>query len=223
MKGSIIQLTRSGTVFSGTWENVERLAAQFRKQNYVRLCQLLEPTLLHLVCHRLEQALFHLQVYEGLGKDLCPDDTLTTSLLNFLCNNRNLFEIVEAITGCGRLGCFVGKVYRMVPHQGHTDSWHDDLINERKVALSINLSPKVYRGGILEIRDPRSRRILSRIPSTGFGDGIIFRIADYLEHRRTPVEGRFAKTAFAGWFKSRPDFMEILKDLHNEPGRKIPD
>lgn len=211
MNASLIQLTRSGTVFSGTRENVERLAAQFRTQHYVRLYQLLEPTLLDLVCRGLEQASFQLRVYEGLCKDLWPDDTRTTTFLNFLCNNQNLFEIVEAITGCGHLGCFVGKVYRMVPHQGHTDSWHDDVINERKVALSINLSPKIYRGGILQIRDCRSKKILSRIASTGFGDGVIFRIADHLEHRRTDVQGDVPKTAFAGWFKSEPDFFAELR------------
>jgi hypothetical protein len=199
------------------------LRDNFEAQHYLVLPQLIEPSLLRWVSLRLQKTEFYLRVYEGLGRDLCPDEVHSMSLLNFLCNNRLIFETIEAITGCGRLGCFVGKIYRMEPNGDHFDTWHSDFLEDRKIGLTINLSEEAFDGGSLEIRDRNSEQILSRVTRTGFGDGVIFRIADYLEHRRTPVEGRFAKTAFAGWFKSRPDLTEILKDLRNESGRKTPD
>lgn len=212
----MIKLSKTGTLVSCTAADIEVLRARFDQQHYLILPNLLEPDLLNLVSKRLESATFHLRVYKGIGQDLCPDDINTTSLLNFICNNRRLFETIEAITGCGRLGSFIGKVYRMNPSNDHFDSWHDDAQDNRRIALSINLTEEPYDGGILEIRDRQSRRVLNSIARSGFGDGVIFRIADYLEHRRTPVVGRFAKTAFAGWFKSHPDFHQLLRGLRVE-------
>jgi hypothetical protein len=120
-------------------------------------------------------------------------------------------EFIEALTGCGHLGSFLGKVYRIEPGQNHYDSWHDDVTDDRKIALSINLTEKPYSGGILEIRESGSKRVLNSVTNTGFGDAIIFPISDELEHRRTTVFGGVPKTAFAGWFKSKPDFSESLR------------
>jgi len=208
----MITLSKTGTVVSPA-ADVDVLRTRFESQHYLILPNLLESSLLDLVSRRLQSAPFQLRVYEGIGQDLCPEDVQTTSLLNFLCNNQRLLETVAAITGCGRLGSFRGKIYRMNPGADHFDSWHDDVHDNRKIALSINLSEEPYDGGVLEIRDHQSKQVLSRITRTGFGDAVIFRIADYLEHRRTPVTGQFAKTAFAGWFRSQPDFHQQLRDM----------
>src|SRR5437763_9350548 len=120
----MIQLTRMGPVFSDRVDNLKTARANFQRQHYVILPLFIDASLLQLISRRLEQAEYQLQVYEGIGQDLHPNDALTTSLLNFLCNNCRLFETVEAITGCGRVGCFVGKVYRMIPGEDHYDSWH---------------------------------------------------------------------------------------------------
>jgi hypothetical protein len=77
--------------------------------------------------------------------------------------------------------------------------------------LSINLSKEIYSGGILQIREWESQRIIQEAANVGFGDGILFRLADSLEHRVTDVEGRVPKTAFAGWFRSQPDFLSMVK------------
>jgi hypothetical protein len=98
----------------------------------------------------------------------------------------------------------------MVSGSGHYD-WHDDVSEDRMVALSINLSKEIYSGGILQIREWESQRIIQEAANVGFGDGILFRLADSLEHRVTDVEGRVPKTAFAGWFRSQPDFLSMVK------------
>jgi len=207
----MIQLAKTKTLVSFTGENLQRLSARFNAEHHIILPQLVEPQLLDLISQRLKATTFRTRVYKGLGKDLCPDDIRIASSLNFLCNRRQVLDFIEALTGSGHLGCFVGKVYRMIPGQDHYDSWHDDVIDNRKIALSINLTGQPYSGGVLEIRESRSKRVLSRVGSTGFGDGIIFPIAADLEHRRTTVSGSVPKTAFAGWFKSKPDFFELLQ------------
>jgi hypothetical protein len=79
------------------------------------------------------------------------------------------------------------------------------------VALSINLGKEPYLGGVLELRQKKSGRIVQQVSNTGFGDAILFQLDDSLEHRRTAVLGKTAKTAFAGWFRSEPGFLELIK------------
>jgi hypothetical protein len=131
--------------------------------------------------------------------------------MNLLLNNSDLFRFVERVTGCEAIGSFSGRIYRYLPDEDHYDQWHDDLTDSRLVALSLNLSPMSYRDGVLEIREAKSKRIVQRIANTGYGDAILFAISDALQHRRTPVGGESPKTAFAGWFKARPDFLDSIK------------
>lgn len=87
------------------------------------------------------------------------------------------------------------------------------------IAMSLNLSAEVYSGAILQIRDARSKWLLHEVANAGFGGAIVFRLADYLEHPDTEVEGTYPKTAFAGWFQSQPDFLFVLKENARQAGR----
>ncbi len=138
-------------------------------------------------------------------------DNAVFRLLHFLMHDPRLFEIIRRITGCGRIGCFVGRVYRFVPGARHYDSWHSDVIYHRMIAVSTNLGRGIYTGGIFQMRKAHSLRIIHEAANTGPGDAIIFRISPGLRHRVTTVEGSVPKTAFAGWFCSRPDFYAFLK------------
>ena len=43
------------------------------------------------------------------------------------------------------------------------------------------------------------------------GDAVLFRVREDLQHRVMPLEGTGARTAFAGWFRSRPEFDRELR------------
>ena len=45
---------------------------------------------------------------------------------------------------------------------------------------------------------------------------LVFGLAGELEHRVTDVEGLVLKTAFAGWFRSQPDFLSLRKSASGE-------
>ena len=155
----------------------------------------------------------HQKAHSINASELClTEDNLTSHLLDFLSNDAKLFQIVQHITGCTAIGCFEGRVYRMIPGHGHYDSWHNDMVEQRMVAMSINLSTEVYSGGVLQICEWPSRRILHEVANIGFGDSIIFRLSHHLKHRVTEVAGTVPKTAFAGWFKSQPDFLSLLTE-----------
>jgi hypothetical protein len=84
--------------------------------------------------------------------------------------------------------------------------------------VSINLSTEDYGGGILQIRERESEKIVSEIPNLGSGDAIVFRLAPHLQHRITEIEGKADKTAFAGWFRARPNFLSLLKGVTEQNG-----
>jgi len=202
----MIRLTRAGTEFAGRPTDIDRLRRQFKRDHCVRLPRLLERGLLQQVLDRIERASVLPRAHECIGEELCLDDPVTISLLTFLANDPRFLRIVQQITECGLIGCWSGRVYRMLPRSGHYDSWHDDLGDHRLVAMSLNLSPKIYSGGVLRIRQHATGQIVYTVANTGLGDAVLFRLSPELDHHVTEVEGSVPKTAFAGWFKSRPAF-----------------
>ncbi len=217
----MIQITRAGTLAPKSADDLASLRTQFAEQHCVRLPQLLGPDLLDFVRRGIRDADFSEMIHEGIAsnKELCLLDAPVAGLLHFLINGEALFRVIREITGCPPIGCFTGRVYRFSPGAGHHDAWHDDMAEDRMIAMSINLSTEVYSGGILQIRDSRSKQTLHEAANTGFGDAIIFRLADYLQHRVTEVKGAHAKTAFAGWFRSQPSFLSLLKENSQQAQR----
>jgi 2-oxoglutarate-Fe(II)-dependent oxygenase superfamily protein len=196
----MIQLRRSQVVADR--EDIERWKVEFREKHCVLLPRLLEPPLLDFLLERLEQGEWRDRVHEGIGIEVVLEDLPARGLLHFVANAPAFLRTVQEITGCGPLTQFEGRVYRFIPNSGHHDSWHDDNGKGRLVAMSLNLSPRGYEGGVFQLREWSSKRVLAEIANTGWGDATLFRISRQLEHQVTEVTGEKSKTAFAGWFKS---------------------
>jgi hypothetical protein len=225
-EAGVVQLTSRGTAVPRSAIGLENLRGEFAKCQYVRLRNLIEQRLLDRIAHELDRGEFHQRVHKNVGVELClATNSLAMHLLRFLVNTPRLFEIVRLITSCGRIGCFDGRIYRMLPGSDHYDSWHDDMADERMIGMSINLSVAVYQGGVFQLRNLK-QNTERHVPNTGYGDAILFQLADDLRHRVTAVEGIVPKTAFAGWFCARPEYLSIFKqtsslDVHTEPTGSI--
>jgi hypothetical protein len=206
----VVQLTRSGQVVLPSKDDLDRLRTQFDGEHCVRLPGFLDTELLSFVQEQVERARFDVRVHPNISVELCLTDDVTLSLLYFLSNDPRLFHVVRQITGCGRIGCFLGRVYRMVPGAGHYDSWHTDAVGHRLIGMSVNLGAHIYDGGVFRLREAGSKKLLCEAVNTGAGDAIVFRIATHLQHCVTPLEGTMPKTAFAGWFQSEPEFLTLL-------------
>lgn len=207
------QSSRAGSsteVESPTLEELERLRAEFQAHNCVKLPELLEPALAHEIVGKLSSSRFRFRRHKDVGDEECMEINAALGQLEFLVNDPRLLKLVEQVTDTGPIGCFTGRVYRMVPSAGHFDSWHSDLGHHRLLAMSVNLSPEPYEGGILQIRDRNSAEVLHEEPNLGVGDAIVFRLAENLQHQITTVSGNRPKTAYAGWFRSEPSFDSIL-------------
>lgn len=133
-------------------------------------------------------------------------------LLRFIINDQKLFQLVEQITGCNKIGSFTGRICTMKPNCGHRDAWHNDLVDNRMIAISVNLSTEIYDGGVLQIRNENTKEIVHEVANTGFGDAIIFKIDPSLNHRLTEIVGDASRTFFAGWFRSEPIYFKDSDD-----------
>jgi len=196
----MIQLRKSRVVADP--QDIERCKIEFDEKHCVLLPKLLEPPLLDFLLERLEQGLWQDRVHEDIGNEVVLEDASARGLLHFVANAPAFLKIVEEITGCGPLTQFEGRIYRFVPNSGHYDSWHNDNGNGRLVAMSLNLSLRGYEGGVFQLREWSSKRIVAEIANTGWEDAALFRISGELEHQVTEVTGEQPKTAFAGWLKS---------------------
>ena len=205
----MLQISRSGVVFSGSDADIERARADFEKQDWVRLPAILDRELLEIAESQLGASQFE-EKSASLYRELTVADNALPFALLLLLNNPRLFKLIEEITGCGHVGCFRGRIYRIVPGANHHVEWHTDLNETRLVALSVNLSTEPYQGGVLSIREAATEQVLCEVTNSGFGDAILFRIDERLQHRVSDVEGTVAKTALAGWFESAPDYRTLL-------------
>jgi hypothetical protein len=217
----MIHLTHAGLVCSASEADLSRLRAEFDREHSFVLPALLDPALLRRTLSELETATFEEQVDEGIGRELRMTENLASHLLRFLVNDPDFFVVVERITGCGRIGNFTGRVYRALPHSAHFDDWHDDLFGESLLGMSLNLSPRPFAGSVLRIRY-RSGQIVREIANVGLGDAVVFRLAPGLQHRLTPLEGSVVKTAFAGWFRARPDLLRDFRAVLRLPESMSP-
>jgi hypothetical protein len=208
----MLQIRKQGamisTVFSGSEQDRENLRAQFERDHYIRFPGFLEAGLLQTIQHQVSEAVFVERVHDDIGsnKELCMrKDNTIYRMLNFIVNTDILYKIICDVLRCDQNIDFSGRVYRLIPGCGHHDEWHDDLDGRRLVAMSVNLSTDVYSGGVLQIRNRHSGEILQGVANVGFGDAIIFRLADHLQHRLTELQGTAPKIAYAGWFRRQSD------------------
>ena len=143
----MIHMTRRGVVIPGSDDDFEAARRVFAARHCLTLEGFVDSDLLAVVRRALAVAPFHDRRHDGIGTELCLSEGPLSAALEFLWNSPVLSAAVDRITGCGPIGCFEGRVYRMLPGRGHYDSWHSDVGEDRRVAMSENLSADRYQGG----------------------------------------------------------------------------
>jgi hypothetical protein len=197
----MLQLTRKGLVFQG---QLDGLRDHFTRNHCVVLEKLLEPALLEKVQGQIEQAQWHSSDWDDFGTEFTlEDNSVAFRLLVFLLNIPEFLNVIRTITNCAQISDFAGRVYRMATGPQHHLSWHCDTTDQQaQVGFSMNLSTDIFCGGTFELRLRRTLAPLAKVNNTGFGDALLFRISNDLEHRVTEVVGEITKTACAGFFRA---------------------
>jgi len=213
----MIQLTRQGLNFTGVEKDLDSLRREFDRRNCLLLENFLHPEVVSLLLPMIGTATFHLEHHDHVGSELQMEPNVALEFLSFLTNDLKLFDLVQKITSCSRVGCFQGRIYKLIPDPTHILDWHNDF-NEpgRLIAMSLNLSTAPFRGGVLQIREVRGGRIVSEVANTGFGNAVIFRISRGLEHQVTQLQGDAPRVSFAGWFRSDPDIRTCWRQLRGD-------
>jgi len=203
----MIQMTKQGLAFTGTPADAESLRQCFEREHYVLLKDFLHPDIISLILPFLKSGEYVPAQYKHVGSELRMEPNLAFDTLSFLANDSKLFGLVQAITGCGSIGYFQGRVFKLIPDPQHSFDWHDDLREpNRLVAISINLTEGMFRGGVFQIREVDSGKITGEVRNAGLGNAVLFEISKDLQHRVTGIEGDTPRISFSGWFKSGPGF-----------------
>jgi hypothetical protein len=207
---SPIQLSRRGLRVDIQPGDLERLRHEFAVKQFMRLPRLFDADLLSFVQTRARAAEFEVNEHTASGVELCMKADTLVGTLDFLMNTPELLQLAELVTGCGHVGSFFGRIYRLMPGTDQGHDWHGDIHYGRQLGVSVNLTEGVFEGGLLQLRDIASGRQLSELANTGPGDCVIFRLGEDIEHRVLPVTGTVIRQAYAGWFRREPEYSAAL-------------
>jgi 2-oxoglutarate-Fe(II)-dependent oxygenase superfamily protein len=200
-----LQISRTGATVRSSSEELAALRNAFAAQHWLVLPNFIDLPLLDLIQKKLHQTEYCV-VDRETGVELRPVDCTAYLATELLLNSPKLFRAIEQITGCERIACFSGRIYQRPASSTYFNRWHTDISDEgRMIALSINLNTETYEGGALQIRSAQTHEVLSEVHNRNYGDAIIFPVDERFEHRVCEVESGAAKTALAGWFRSKPD------------------
>ena len=146
-------------MIAGAGAEMAALRSQFTEQHWLLLPKFADATLLDLIERKLNETDYRV-VDRETGVELRPVDCTAYLAAELLLNSPRLFRAIEALTGCDRIACFSGRIYRRPPSSEYFNRWHTDVNDEgRMIALSINLSTQPYDGGALHIRSSIDKRV----------------------------------------------------------------
>lgn len=195
--------------------NLTDARAEFAERHCILLRQVIEPDLLARLLKQLAAAPIYERVHRSpKGKEIAKElsvegDALIVRAFKMLFNSPSVFKFMEELTDCATIGSLLGRIYIMRPDPEHHSLWHGDDDGNRMLGMSLNLSGKIYSGGVFQIRERGTENLSGEIANNGLGDLHIFRINSTLQHHVTPVTGKITKTAFAGWFCAEPKLTEM--------------
>jgi len=190
-------------------EDIAQWRACFLKNHAVRLPVLFDEGLLEEISAQVKGAAFETFSHGKLGYDYTMRGNITQAMLSALLSQEKLLHIIEKVTGLaqGSLVKLNARVYEMRQRRD-ADGWHSDVDykNRRVVAFGLNLQKELVHGGDLLLRRPWSLRKLGCFPVSAFGELTIFRIAQGLRHKVSPVKGDVPRLYCVGWFGAAEDF-----------------
>lgn len=197
----VISLGKSVSVIGADPAAVARVKQQFASTHAVVLREFLEPSLLAELREKVARGEFRLKVHDASGDEECMVNNDAIWLLRFLLGASAVLRAVEDLTGTTGLTQCQVRVYRFAPDTGQRHDWHDDIGEERRLGLSINLSETMFEGGNLQLRERATERVTANVRNTGAGDAAIFRLDRSLQHQVLPVTGAHPRVVVAGWFR----------------------
>jgi hypothetical protein len=149
-------------------------------------------------------ASFAPQEVEGLGHRAIEVGAVVSTAVQLMLNRAPLKQWLHDVTGCGPLSKIEGMVVQTRPGGLDHLDWHNDVMPDIRIGLTLHLVDCHYEGGGFELRRKKDKHELFRHERAMAGDICIFDIKGNLEHRVLPVSSGAARLVFTGWFMAEP-------------------
>ena len=209
----MIQFTEKGVELTASSEALAQAATEFQSVKLLRIPGLLEPGFLETIRSGIERDGFDdgegpapgapepmfKGAYQGVkvGDDLRAGET--SRLIQERSNDPRLLDFVQQMVGCSPLEQCVGRIFRLAPMKEDLP-WHTDAEGGRVADLIIDLATEPFDGGLFQMRDAHSQKIINEVDKLAFGDALLVRISPDLEHHYKAIKGSVPKITFSGWF-----------------------
>ncbi|GAA0307879.1 hypothetical protein GCM10009087_17370 [Sphingomonas oligophenolica] len=179
----------------------ETIAGEFSKHRAIACANAIEPGLLATLMRLCREGSFASDEVEGLGHREVEKPQRAGPTISLALKRANLIDWIEHVTGCGPLEAIEGRVVRARANNHDQLLWHDDLDDvRRRLAVTINLSKQNYEGGLFELREKRTGKLLASHHHLEPGTALIFDVAYDIEHRVLPVTSGGPRCVYTGWF-----------------------
>ena len=177
-----------------------RAQAAFASGNAIVLPSAFDPPFLRTILAICRRGPYVPENIDKIGWRTVEAHDVAGNALRFALQRPAFLRWCEAAAGCETLNLITGVVAEMAAGTDQGLGWHDDRNDGlRRLAVTIHLSETPYEGGLFEMGEKESGRLLVREGARPPGSITVFRIGKGLRHRVTQVTSGGPRRVFAGW------------------------
>jgi hypothetical protein len=197
---SPILLGPGGAIVDDDPQVADLWSAQFGLQHAAYFPDFLNPDLGDIITKICQSASFAAEYVCGVGDRQIEVSDRAGAALSLALRDRPLLAWLSRVAGRGDVTTASGSVARLAAGTADALDWHDDRVEGRRLAITIDLSTQVFEGGAFEMRRKGCGDPLFVHTPSRFGSALIFQVRSDLEHRVLPVTSGGPRTTFSGWF-----------------------
>ena len=178
-----------------------RARAAFASGNAIVLPSAFDPPFLRTILTICRRGPYVPEYIDKIGWRTVEEQDVAGRALRFALERPAFLRWCEAAADCETLNLITGTVAEMAAGTDQGLGWHDDRNDGglRRLAVTIQLSEAPYEGGLFEMCEKESGRLLVREGALPPGSVMLFRIGRGLRHRVTQVMSGGPRRVFAGW------------------------
>ena len=179
-----------------------RARAAFAQGDAIALPSAFEPAFLRTILTICRRGPYAPEYIDKIGWRTVEERDAAGRALRFALQRPAFLRWIEVTAGCDTLNGITGVVAEIAAGTGQELGWHNDRHEGglgRRIAVTIHLSDVPYDGGLFEMCDRQSGRLLVREGALPPGSVMLFRIDNRLRHRVTQVTSGGPRRVFAGW------------------------
>jgi hypothetical protein len=178
-----------------------RARAAFASGSAVALPSAFDPPLLRTLLAICRRGPYVPEYIDKIGWRTVEEHDVAGCALRFALQRPAFLRWCEAAADCDTVNQITGAVAEMAAGTDQGLGWHDDRNDGgfRRLAVTVHLSETPYEGGLFEMCEKQSGRLLVREGALPPGSVMLFRIDRSLRHRVTQVMSGGPRRVFAGW------------------------